>query len=140
VPNDREAVWLSGYSTTSELYTWVSQINQIRNQAIYKDAGYLLYKAYPIYSDDTTIALRKGDDNSQIISVYTNQGSGASSYTLTLPSSDTGFTANQALVEVGGCTTLSADGSGNLAVAMAGGLPRVYYPAAELSGSGICGQ
>jgi alpha-amylase len=81
VPNDREALWLSGYSTTSELYTWVSQMNQIRNQAIYKDAGYLLYKAYPIYSDDTTIALRKGDDASQIISVYTNQGSGASSYT-----------------------------------------------------------
>ena len=140
MPNDREALWLSGYNTGAELYTWVAQINQIRNQAIYKDDGYVLYKAYPIYSDDTTIVLRKGDDNAQIISVYTNLGSGATSYTLTLPSSDTGFTASQALVEIGGCTSVSTDGSGNLAVAMAGGVPRVYYPAAQLSGSGICGQ
>ncbi|KIM98961.1 glycoside hydrolase family 13 protein [Oidiodendron maius Zn] len=140
VPNDREALWLSGYNTNAELYTWIAQINQIRNQAIYKDNSYLTYKAYPIYSDTTTIALRKGFDNAQIISVYSNLGSGGASYTLTLPSSDTGFTANQALVEIGGCTSLSTDGSGNLAVAMGGGLPRVYYPAAQLSGSGICGK
>jgi alpha-amylase len=140
VPNDREALWLSGYNTNAELYTWIAQINQIRNQAIYKDSSYLTYKAYPIYSDTTTIALRKGFDNAQIISVYSNLGSGGASYTLTLPSSDTGFTASQALVEIGGCTSLSTDGSGNLAVAMGGGLPRVYYPAAQLSGSGICGH
>lgn len=44
-PNQREAIWLSDYSTTAELYTHIASLNQIRNQAIFKDAGYLLYKA-----------------------------------------------------------------------------------------------
>lgn len=140
VPNDREAIWLSGYPTDSTLYTWIASVNQIRNQAVYKDSTYLLYQAYPIYSDDSTIAMRKGFDNYQIISVFTNQGAGASSYTLTLPSTDTGFTASQAVVEIGGCTTTSTDSSGNLAVAMSGGVPKIYYPTAQLTGSGICGQ
>jgi alpha-amylase len=84
--------------------------------------------------------LRKGFTGAQIISVFTNQGSSANSYTLNLPSNDTGFTANQALVEIGACTSVTTDGSGNLAVAMAGGLPRIYYPAAKLTGSGVCGK
>lgn len=84
--------------------------------------------------------MRKGDTDAQIVSVYTNQGADASSYTLTLPSSDTGFTAGQSLVEIGGCTTTTTDSSGNLDVAMESGLPRIYYPTAQLTGSGVCGQ
>jgi alpha-amylase len=140
VPNDREAIWLSGYPTDSELYTWIASINQIRNQAIYKDSGYLLYKAYPVYSDDSTIVMRKGDTDYQIISVFTNLGAGGSSYTLTLPSSDTGFSDSQSVVEIGSCTVTSTDSSGNLDVPMASGLPRIYYPQAQLTGSGVCGQ
>jgi alpha-amylase len=140
VPNDREAIWFSGYNTDSALYIWIASINQIRNQAIYKDSDYLLYQAYPTYSDDSTIVMRKGFTNYQIISVFTNQGASASSYTLTLPSSDTGFAADQSVVEIGECTTTSTDSSGNLEVDMAGGWPRIYYPLAQLIGSGICGN
>ncbi|KAH8657061.1 glycoside hydrolase family 13 protein [Tricladium varicosporioides] len=135
---NRAAIWLSGYPTTSTFYTWIAKLNQIRNQAIYKSDGYVLYKAYPIYSDSSTIAMRKGDTGSQIISVYSNLGASGSSYTLTLTSSQTGFTASQALIEVMGCTAYTADSSGNLAVAMAGGLTRVFYPKSLLTGSGIC--
>ncbi|KUJ09148.1 alpha-amylase [Mollisia scopiformis] len=138
VPYNREAIWLSGYSTTSTFYTWIASLNQIRNQAIYLSSAYVTYKAYPIYSDTTTIAMRKGATNYQIISVFSNLGAGGSSYTLTLSSAETGFTANQALVEVMSCTAYTTDSSGNLAVAMAGGLPRVFYPEAGLAGSGIC--
>lgn len=138
VPYDREALWLSVYSTTSTLYKWISSLNQIRNQAIYKDSGYVLYKAYPIYSDDTTIVMRKGDAGYQIIGVFSNLGASGSSYTLTLSSSETGFTDSESLVEVMSCTAYTTDSSGNLAVAMAGGLPRIFYPLAQLTGSGIC--
>lgn len=82
--------------------------------------------------------MRKGDTGYQIISVFNNQGAGGGSYTLTLSSSATGFTASQALIEVMSCTVYTTDLSGNLAVAMASGLPRVFYPKAQLTGSGIC--
>ena len=82
--------------------------------------------------------MRKGDTNYQIIGVFSNLGSSGSSYTLTLTSAETGFTASQALVEVMSCTAYTTDSSGNLAVAMASGLPRVFYPKAGLVGSGIC--
>ncbi|RQM04772.1 hypothetical protein DH86_00004063, partial [Scytalidium sp. 3C] len=114
VPNDREAIWLSGYDTTAPLYTFIASVNQIRNQAIFKDSTYLTYKAYPVYSDSSTIVMRKGNTNAQIIGVFSNLGANGASYTLTLPSSDTGFSTNQALVEIISCTTYTTDGSGNL--------------------------
>jgi len=138
VPYNREAIWLSGYPTTSTLYTWIASLNQIRNRAVSQNSGYVLYKAYPIYSDASTIAMRKGDTGSQIISVFTNRGASGSSYTLTLSSTQTGFTAGEALIEVMGCTAYNTDSSGNLAVAMASGLPRIFYPKSLLTGSGIC--
>lgn len=82
--------------------------------------------------------MRKGDTGYQIISVFSNLGASAASYTLNLASSATGFTANQDLVEVMSCTSYTTDSSSNLAVKMANGLPRVFYPKAQLTGSGIC--
>jgi alpha-amylase len=73
-----------------------------------------------------------------LVSVFTNQGASGGSYTLTLSASATGFAPAQALVEVLSCTSYTADAGGNLAVAMAGGLPRVFYPAALLEGSEVC--
>jgi alpha-amylase len=138
VPYDREAIWLSGYPTTSTFYTWIASLNQIRNQAIYKDDGYVTHNADAVYSDSSTIVMRKGDSGYQIVGVFTNLGADGASYTLTLPSSDTGFTASQSLVEITGCTLYTTDSSGNLAVAMASGLPRIFYPTAQLEGSDIC--
>lgn len=138
VPYDREAMWLSGYNTGSTLYTWTAMVNQIRNQAIYRDSTYVTYKALVAYSDSSTIVMRKGNTNYQIVGVFSNQGSSGSSYTLTLTSSETGFAANQAVMEVMSCTSYTTDSSGNLFVAMAGGVPRVFYPTAQLGGSGIC--
>lgn len=70
--------------------------------------------------------------------MFTNLGAGGGSYTLNLAASVTGFTAGQVVVEIGGCTGYTVDGGGNLAVQMAGGLPRIFYPKAQLVGSGIC--
>lgn len=85
-PNEREAIWLSNYDTGAPLYAHVGLLNQIRNHAISQDSGYLLYKAFPIYSDDTTIAMRKGDTGFQIIGVFNNLGAdGASKFSLCYP-------------------------------------------------------
>jgi hypothetical protein len=43
-PANREATWLSGYSTSSELYRLIATMNALRNHAITQDPGYLTYK------------------------------------------------------------------------------------------------
>ncbi|SPQ18921.1 669d54c3-0936-45ee-a914-0d85de7e1766 [Thermothielavioides terrestris] len=136
-PNNREALWLSGYSTSSELYKWIAALNQIRARAIAQDSGYLSYSSQAIYSDSHTIAMRKGTSGYQIVGVFTNVGA-SSSATVTLTSSATGFGANQALIDVMSCTAYTTDSTGALTVTLNDGLPKVLYPTARLSGSGIC--
>jgi len=139
VPADREALWLSGYSTSATLYTWIAALNKIRSRAIAQDAGYLSYQAYPVYTDSNNIVMRKGRDGYQVVGAFTNKGSSGSS-SFTLSSSMTGFTAGQAVVDVMSCTTFTTDSSGGLGVTLSAGVPRVFYPSARLSGSGICGS
>ncbi|KAK9352807.1 alpha-amylase [Lipomyces doorenjongii] len=135
-PANREALWLTGYDTSSTLYTHIASLNQIRNHAIYISDTYLTYQNWVIYSDSSTLAMRKGFDGNQIITVLSNLGSSGSSYTLTL--SNTGYTASSVVYEVLMCTAVTIDSSGNLAVPMANGLPKVFYPESQLTGSGIC--
>ncbi|MCJ1313256.1 hypothetical protein MMC25_006933 [Agyrium rufum] len=135
-PNNREALWLSDYNASAPLYGLIGAVNQARNHAIFKDDTYLTYMAYPIYSDSSTIAMRKGFDGNQIVGVFSNKGAAGASYTLTL--GNTGITAGEIVMEMITCAKVTVDGSGNVAVPMAQGLPRIYYPAAQLVGSGIC--
>ncbi|TVY17051.1 Alpha-amylase A type-3 [Lachnellula arida] len=136
-PSSREAVWLSGYPTDSTFYTWIASLNQIRNEVIYLDPNYVTYKANPIYSDSSNIAMRKGDTGFQLISVFTNTGASGNP-SITLSSTETGFNSSQALIEVMSCTNATTDSSGNLAVTLTGGLPGVFFPKSLLTGSGIC--
>lgn len=83
--------------------------------------------------------MRKGSvAGSQVITVLSNKGSSGSSYTLSL--SGTGYSAGATLVEMYTCTTLTVDSSGNLAVPMVSGLPRVFVPSSWVNGSGLCGD
>ncbi|KXX79767.1 Alpha-amylase A type-1/2 [Madurella mycetomatis] len=132
-PHNREAVWFSGYSTSSELYTWIAKLNQIRAQAINDDADYLTYSSQPIPSGDQAIAMRKG----HVVGVFTNVGS-SSSVSVTLASSATGFEANQHLVDVMSCSSYTADAGGSITLTLTDGLPRVLYPRARLTDGGIC--
>lgn len=138
-PANREAVWLSGYSTSATLYSWIASTNKIRKLAISKDSAYITSKNNPFYYDSNTLAMRKGSvAGSQVITVLSNKGSSGSSYTLSL--SGTGYSAGATLVEMYTCTTLTVDSSGNLAVPMVSGLPRVFVPSSWVSGSGLCGD
>ncbi|KAH8152050.1 uncharacterized protein LAJ45_04044 [Morchella importuna] len=131
-PANREAIWFSGYDTTATLYTHVASLNQIRNRAIEVSGDtYLTYQAWVIYSDTNSLAIRKGD----IVTVMTNLGSSGSA---TLSVTSTGYTAGATVVDVLSCTTLTVGTSGTLSVSITSGLPKVFYPSASLSGSGIC--
>ncbi|RAL04052.1 alpha-amylase [Aspergillus ibericus CBS 121593] len=135
-PYNREATWLSGYKTTSPLYTHIATSNKIRTHAISQDSGYLTYKNYPIYQDTSTIAMRKGYNGTQTITVLSNLGASGSSYTLSLPG--TGYTAGQSLIEVYTCTSLTVASNGSVPVPMKSGLPRILYPQDKLNGTSFC--
>ncbi|KAI5241351.1 alpha-amylase [Aureobasidium subglaciale] len=136
-PYNREAVWLSGYNTGAPLYTHTASTNQIRSHALYVDADWLTYKNWVIYSNSNNVAMRKGYDGYQTITVLTNNGAGSEDYTLSV--TNTGYTNGMTVVDVLSCEVLSAGTDGTLAVPMSQGLPKIYYPVELLDCSGICG-
>jgi alpha-amylase len=129
-PYNREALWFSNYNTQSALYLLISQLNAARKNAIRDDGSYLSYKNWPIYHDTTTIAMRKG----KMVTVLSNKGSSGATYTQQIPA---GYGANTQVTELLTCSTLTADGNGNINVPMGGGAPRVYYPSSGLGS--LCG-
>jgi alpha-amylase len=57
-PANREAVWLSGYSTSATLYSWIASTNKIRKLAISKDSAYITSKVFliaPLHSTLTPL-------------------------------------------------------------------------------------
>ncbi|KAH0378125.1 alpha-amylase, partial [Aureobasidium melanogenum] len=136
-PYNREAVWLSGYNTGAPLYTHTASVNQIRNHALYVDGDWLTYQNWVIYSDSANVAMRKGDDGYQSITILTNNGASSANYTLNI--TNTGYDSGTKIVDVLSCEALDAGSDGNLTVSMSQGLPRIYYPMELLDCSGICG-
>ncbi|WPH01671.1 Hypothetical protein R9X50_00452200 [Acrodontium crateriforme] len=132
-PYNREAIWYSKYNTGAELYQEIAQLNSIRKHAVNDDSSYLTYDNWAIYSDTTTIAMRKG----HMVTVLTNQGAQGANYTQSIPG---GFDANSQVTDMLTCNSVQADANGNINVPMGLGLPRVYYPTARLAGSGMCGS
>ncbi|KAJ5491759.1 Acid alpha-amylase [Penicillium diatomitis] len=123
-PANREATWLSGYSTNAQLYQFISSTNKLRSLAISKDTGYITAKNNAFYTDSNTIAMKKGSAGSQVVTVLSNRGASGSSYTLSLGGS--GYAAGTKLVEMYTCTAVTVDSSGNIPVSMTSGLPRVF--------------
>ncbi|GES59433.1 alpha-amylase A type-1/2 [Aspergillus terreus] len=135
-PENREATWLSGYSTTSPLYELIATSNALRTFAAKRDPGYVTYKNNPIYQDTNTLAMRKGTDGLQVVTVLSNQGASGSSYTLSLDG--TGYSAGTQLIEIYSCATVTVGSDGKVPVPMESGLPRVLYPSAKLNSTSIC--
>ncbi|KAF2634086.1 family 13 alpha amylase in complex with acarbose [Massarina eburnea CBS 473.64] len=137
-PANREATWLAGYSRDSELYKLTAAVNQVRNRALTINTTYSTYDTWAVWNDTNTIALRKGFDGKQIVSIFTNKGNSSDSWTLSLPSTSSGWTSGFEVVEVLTCAKLTVDTDGNLNVPMEGGAPRIYFPTAAVGDSGIC--
>lgn len=80
--------------------------------------------------------MKKGSAGSQVITVLSNSGSSGGSYILSL--SGSGYSSGTKLTEMYTCNTITVDSSGNIAVPMASGLPRVLMPASSAASSGPC--
>ncbi|KAL8773540.1 MAG: hypothetical protein Q9209_001645 [Squamulea sp. 1 TL-2023] len=119
-PLNREALWTSGYSTKSPLYTVIASVNRIRNHEILASSEYLTTPTSVIYTDDHHIALRKG----RLISVYSNEGSNAMASNFSL--NNAGFRRNQPIVEILTCRNFTTDAQGNLQVSVLEGLPQIF--------------
>ncbi|OXV06778.1 hypothetical protein Egran_05455 [Elaphomyces granulatus] len=134
-PANREATWTAGYNTQSELYKFIASANAIRRCIIGGDYEYLTYKNYPIYQDNNTIAIRKGHDHSQAITILTSAGQLGGSHKIGL--NGTGYAPGVSVTELFSCVTLSIDEHGNVAVPMGQGLPKILYPTSLLLDSDI---
>ncbi|KAF5327329.1 hypothetical protein D9619_004010 [Psilocybe cf. subviscida] len=130
-PNNREALWFSGYQTDNKpLVTHVQTLNKARKLAISANSNFLSSSLTFIpQSGGNTLAVSKPP----MLSLLTNAGASASTQPVwAIPASAGLFSANEQLVDVLTCTALKADGSGGLTVSAKGGMPMVVLPASKL--------
>lgn len=135
-PANREALWLSKYDTTAELYQLTTILNKIRKQAIRIDPGYVDVKAYPTYSGSSELVFRKGNEGRQVITVLSSNGQNGGAYDLNLTVT---YEPGVVVTEVINCVNYTVSDKGELLVGMDKGLPRVLFPANQMGGSGLCG-
>ncbi|KAJ3723796.1 glycoside hydrolase family 13 protein [Lentinula raphanica] len=133
-PANREALWPSGFNTEDNpLFAHVQVLNAARKYAIASSPAFLLSKArfIPQSSASSTLAVSK----SPLLALLTNGGS-SSTESWSIPNSAGLYSANETLVDVLTCDTVSTDADGNLNVVAKNGLPQVLIPARLLSSSG----
>lgn len=129
-PNNREALWLTGYPTNSKLYPFFKTLNAIRKRLAEKDAQFLTAKAsYSLPTTNTLQITKRG-----LIALVTNAGQNGARTQLDL----TGASAGTAMVEALSCAKATVSRVGRLTVTLAKGAPQVWVPTSVLAGSGIC--
>lgn len=130
-PDNREALWLTGYNTTTTLYSIIRACNEARNAlaslATYDYwTPYWTWKTKIIASYEDFIAVRKSYDRS-IVTIVTNRGSDAKAigpHTF----GNTNFNYGDTIVDLIGCTTQKVGRYGNITVTIpAGGKPMVSF-------------
>jgi hypothetical protein len=124
-PYNREALWFSGYNTDSQLYKLVTELNKARKNAIRNDPSFVTTKANVVYTDTTTLAVKKG----KLLTVLSNKGSSGDSYTQAIR---TYYQSGSSVTELLSCTKYTSDENSNINVPMSGGMPRVFYPTADI--------
>jgi alpha-amylase len=135
-PENREAMWLSGFDRNAALYVMIRTLNKLRAWVGQRDPNYWISTSSIFWNDTQTLAMRKGSNGSQIVTILTNGGDSMVSKTTRISSS--GFTAGTALLEVLACEETVVGHDGVLSVDMSGGNPKVYFPLHQLYGSTIC--
>ncbi|KAI9745458.1 MAG: hypothetical protein M1818_000992 [Claussenomyces sp. TS43310] len=141
-PDNREALWLTKYDTSGELYKTIAAANIARNviadRATYTYwSGYWTWKSKVILTNDNIMVLRKGYDYS-VLAIVSNKGVGAPEmgpYAV----GDTNFNEGDVIVDVVGCTKMTVGQYGELNITVpAGGKPMVYIPAKWITNTTAC--
>jgi len=136
-PDNRSPLWTTGYNTQAPLYNLTATLNAIRNHAINLDTRWATQPSLELYLDNSTMAMSKGPQSCQTLTVYSNQGTHGGSWQLFVPNA---YPPNSEVTEVVSCTTIYSDSIGHLNVSMNAGVPHVYFPSYNLEGSGLCGR
>ncbi|KAJ3859433.1 alpha-amylase [Lentinula novae-zelandiae] len=137
-PANREALWLSGFSTEDKpLLTHVQALNSARKQAISYNSSFLTTKASFIsQSSISTLAISKPP----LLTLLTNGGN-SSNATWIIPSTAGLYSPNETLVDVLTCDSVMMASDGSLNVVATNGLPKVLMPKEALNSSGsFCGS
>ncbi|KAL4820262.1 glycoside hydrolase superfamily [Aspergillus spinulosporus] len=135
-PYNREPLWKTSYNTNGSLYKTTSTLNKLRNHAIRLDKYHVSSHSKELYLDGSTYVTRKGTEGSQIVSVFSNQGSQGGPYNLSIPGA---YKPGTEVIEVLGCKRVAADHEGQIVVRMDKGEPKAFFPVKKMNGSGLCG-
>ena len=135
-PLNRQALWLSGYDTDSVLYKLIAKLNAIRKHALVIDNNYVNIPSRAVFEGGSELALVKGTEGLQVLSVLSNQGSAGKPYKLSLPYS---FNAGTEVTEIFTCKKYTSNNQGEIQLDMDAGEPRVFFPTKYMTGSGLCG-
>ena len=100
----------------------ITSLNAIRKMAMGQSANFTTAPASIIYNDTSTVAMMKGVNGSELLTVASNKGSNVKNYTLNIGS--TNYTSNEQLVQLFDCSVVTAGDKGSLAIPM-DGLPKV---------------
>ncbi|TFK38764.1 glycoside hydrolase family 13 protein [Crucibulum laeve] len=130
-PDNREALWPSGYDTSKPLVAHVKSLNGARKAAVAANSAFLTTPAQFIpQTQISTFAFTKGP----LAALFTNTGSSSSDkVTWTIPASTKLFKANEKAVDVLTCTSVDADGDGKVTVTAEGGNPKIMLPASAVT-------
>lgn len=126
-PANREPLWTSDYDTSSDMYKHFASLNAARSAA--GNASSSFYTSQMTVSSPSTGALLIV--KSPLVSLLTNAGSSASNSSVSISSSSSGWSASTSVVDAISCETLTTDSSGNLAVTLTQGLPRVFIATSQ---------
>ncbi|KAJ5580342.1 glycoside hydrolase superfamily [Penicillium hispanicum] len=135
-PENREALWLSGYSTGSKFYGYIATLNKLRKHALSLGTDYVTMESQLVYQGSSEIAFKKGVEGRHVTMLLSNQGSNGRPFNLTLPVS---YNAGMVVMDILNCRNHTINNEGELIVGMDKGEPRVFFPVNLLPGSGLCG-
>ncbi|KAL4961922.1 alpha-amylase [Aspergillus stella-maris] len=135
-PYSRAPLWTTQYNTHQPVRNTTATLNKLRNHAIRKDRHYITKHSKKLYLDESTYVTRKGSEGSQVVSVFSNQGSHGGQYNLTIKDA---FKPETEIIEVLSCARSTVDEEGEMTVHMDKGQPRIFYPVKKMDGSGLCG-
>lgn len=136
---NREPLWESGLDVFSPMYQQFASLNTLRKHVIQLNESYVLQQSSFIHQDSGTIAMARGSDGAQVITVLTNSGADFPDWNLDLSVGSLGYGSGTSLTEVLSCKTYTVDTSGSLTLPITQGLPMVLYSTDGLSNSSLCG-
>ncbi|KAF7367485.1 Alpha-amylase [Mycena sanguinolenta] len=127
-PMNREALWLTGYSTNNTLVPTFTALNAFRNFLVMSGVQFITTLATYTVVSSSVIRVQKGN----VVIVLTNSGKDVVTNTVV-----DGFGEGMELVEVLTCGVLQADDAGRVQISLTGD-PMVLYPKSLMTRSRIC--